>query len=77
MNVSTGLKANNPNSLSEFGGNVILTDISGRSALKSMDWIKRKGTTSKVKPSKQLLAEKKFTFPMSKVLYELVYHQNG
>ena len=30
-------KANDPNSLSEFGGNVILADMCGRSVLKSMD----------------------------------------
>ena len=37
----------------------------GRSVLKSMDWVKRKGTTGKVKPSKQLLAEEKYTFHIS------------
>ena len=47
------LKANNPNSLSEFGGNVILTDMWARGVLKSMDWVKRKGTTGKVEPLKQ------------------------
>ena len=64
------LKANNPNSLSEFGGNVILTDMWTKDVLKSMDWVKRKGTTDK--PSKQLLVEDKFTFQMSilKVIYE-------
>ena len=43
-----------------------------RGVLKSMDWVKRKGTTGKVEPSKQLLAEEKFSFQMSisKVVYE-------
>ena len=43
-----------------------------RGILKSMDWVKRKGTTGKVEPSKQLLAEEQFTFQMSisKVVYE-------
>ena len=27
-----------------------------------MDWVKRKGTTGKVEPSAQFLAEEKFTF---------------
>ena len=71
-------KANNPNSLSEFGGNVILADMCGRSVLKSMDWVKRKGTTGKVKPSKQLLAEEKYTFhiSISKVILSMIYHQS-
>ena len=45
-----------------------------RGVLKSMDWVKRKGTTGKVEPLKQLLAEEKFSFQMSisKVVYE--YH---
>ena len=59
------LKASNPNSLSEFGRNVILTDMRARDVLKSMDWVKHKGTKGKVEPSKQLLAEEKFTFRMS------------
>ena len=71
-------KANNPNSLSEFGGNVILTYMWARGVLKSMNWVKRKGTTGKVEPSKQLLAEEKFTFQMSisKVVLSIIYHQS-
>ena len=44
------LKANNPNSLSEFGGHVTLTDDWARGVLNSMNWVKRKGTTGKVEP---------------------------
>ena len=41
-NRGTERKANNPNSLSEFGGNVILIDIWVRGILKSMNCVKRK-----------------------------------
>ena len=56
------LKANRPNSLSEIGGGITLTDNWARGVLKSMDWVKRKGTTRKVEPSAQFLAEEKFIF---------------
>ena len=66
------LKANNPNSLYRFGENVILRVMWARGYFKSMDWVKRKGTTGKVELSKQLWAEEKFTFQMflSKIVYE-------
>ena len=66
------LKANNPNSLSEFGGHVTLTDDWARGVLNSMNWVKRKGTTGKVEPSPQFLVEEIFSFQMaiSKVVYE-------
>ena len=41
---------------------MILTDMLARGVLKSMDWVKRKGTTGKVNPLKQILAEEKFSF---------------
>ena len=56
------LKANDPNTLSEFGGTITLTEDWARSILRSMDWVKRKATTGKVEPSTQFLAEEKFTF---------------
>ena len=59
------LNANNPNSLSKFGGHIKLTDDWARGVLNSMDWVKRKVTTGKVEPSKQFLEEKKFTFQRS------------
>ena len=55
------LKANDPNSLLEFVGGVTLTDNWARRVLKSIDWVKRKGTTGKGEPSAQFLAEEKFT----------------
>ena len=45
------LTANNRNSLSEFGWNVILTDMWARGVLKSMDCDKRKGISEKMEPS--------------------------
>ena len=56
------LKANDPNTLSEFGGTITLTEDWARGILRSMDWVKRKATTGKVEPSTQFLAEEKFTF---------------
>ena len=56
------LKANDPNTLSEFGGTITLTEDWARGILRSMDWVKRKATTGKVEPSTQCLAEEKFTF---------------
>ena len=58
--------------MSEFGENVVLTGIWARSVLKSIDWVKLKGTTGKMEPLQKLLAEEKFTFQMSiaKVAYE-------
>lgn len=65
MVISVGngmLIGNDPNSLSEFGGGIKLTDILTRSVFKSINWVKRKGTTTKDKPIAQFLAEEKFTF---------------
>ena len=55
------LKANDPNSLLEFVGGITLADNWARRVLKSIDWVKRKGTTGKDEPSAQFLAEEKFT----------------
>ena len=63
LNIVNGaVRANNPNALKEFGGSLDLTDRSARAVLKQLKWSKRKGTTSKVDPSPQILAEEKFTF---------------
>ena len=63
LNIVKGVvKSNNPNALKEFGGSLDLTDRSARVVLKQLKWSKRKGTTSKVDPSPQILAEEKFTF---------------
>ena len=56
------LKVNEPNTLSEFGGIITLTEDWARGILRSMDWVKRKATTGKVEPFTQFLAEEKFTF---------------
>ena len=56
------LKANDPNTLSEFGGTITLTEDWARGILRSMDWVKRKATTGKVEASTQFLAAEKFTF---------------
>ena len=63
LNIAKGVvRANNPNALKEFSGSLDLTDRSARDVLKQLKWIKRKGTTGKVNPSPQFLAEGKFTF---------------
>ena len=48
--------------LKEFGGTTEFTERWTRSVLESLNWSKRRATTSKVEPSAQLLAEEKFTF---------------
>ena len=63
VNIAKGVvRANNPDILKEFGGTVELTNRWARSVLSDLNWSKRKGTTGKVKPSPQFLAEEKFTF---------------
>ena len=44
------LKANDPSVLPKFGGAITLTEDWGRGILKSIDWVKPKETTEKVKP---------------------------
>ena len=61
--IATGvIKANDPKSLREFDGSLELTEGWARNVLKSMDWVKRKGTTGKVEPCSKFLEEEKFTF---------------
>ena len=63
LNIAKGVvRANNPNALKEFGGNLDLTDRWTRDVLKQLKWSKRKGTNGKVDSSPQVLAEEKFTF---------------
>ena len=66
------LKAIDPNTLSEFGGHITLTDDWAKGILQSMDWVKRKGTTVKIEPSPQFLAEERFTFqkPIATIVYD-------
>ena len=63
INIGSGVvKANEPNLLKEYGGPLELTEDWARNFLKSMEWVKRKGTTGKTEPSDGFLAEEKFTF---------------
>ena len=63
LNIAKGVvKANNPNSLKEFGGTLKLTDRWVRDLLDSMEWNKRKGTTGKIEPLPQFLSVEIFTF---------------
>ena len=63
LNIAKGVvKSNNPDILVEVGGTVELTNRWARGILSDMNWCKRKGTTGKVEPSPQFLAEEKFTF---------------
>ena len=41
---------------------VTLTEDWAGGVLKSMNWVKRKGTTEKIEPSQQFLLEEKLTF---------------
>ena len=56
------VKANDPNLLREFSGDLHLTEGWARGVLEGMEWVQRKGTTGKVEPSPQFLAEVKFSF---------------
>ena len=63
ISIAAGVvKANNPNLLKEYGGDLVLTGKWARGVLGKLTWSKRKGTIGKVDPSPQFLAEKKFTF---------------
>ena len=63
VNIAKGVvMANNPDILKEFGGNVGLTNRWARSVLSDLSCSKIKGTTGKIEPSPQFLAEEKFTF---------------
>ena len=68
MVVSMGnwvLKANDPNTLSEFPGHINLTNDWSRATLQSTDWVKCKGTNGKIEPSSQLQTEERFIFQKS------------
>ena len=56
------VKANEPDLLKEHGGHLELTEDWARHLLKSMKWVKRKGTTGKVEPSEKFLQEEKFSY---------------
>ena len=57
------VKANNPNLLKEYGGDLVLTDKWARGVLEKLTWSKHKGTTGKLNPPPpQFLDEENFTF---------------
>ena len=56
------VKANEPDLLKEHGGHLELTEYWARHLLKSLEWVKRKGTTGKVEPSEKFLQEEKFSY---------------
>ena len=56
------VKANEADLLKEHGGHLELTEDWVRHLLKSMEWVKRKGTTGKVEPSEKFLQEEKFSY---------------
>ena len=56
------VKANEPDLLKEHGGHLEQTEDWARHLLKSMEWVKRKRTTSKVEPSEKFLQEEKFSY---------------
>ena len=61
--IGTGvIKSNCPSKLKDFGGLIALTEGWARDVLKSIGWSKRKGTTGKIKPSKQFLLEEKLIY---------------
>ena len=56
------IKANELKNLREFGGSLELTESWVRNVLKSMDWMKRKGTAGKVESCPKFPEEEKITF---------------
>ena len=61
--IGTGvIKSNCPSKLKDFEGLIALTEGWARGVLKSIGWSKRKGTTGKIKPSKQFLLEEKLIY---------------
>ena len=59
------LKSNDPKTLSEFGGQITLTEDWTRSTLQSVDCIKWKETIRSIEPLSQLLVEERFVFQNS------------
>ena len=56
------LKANDPNTLSEFCSTITSTDNWAAGISQSMDWVQTNRTTGKEEPSTHLLVQEKFTF---------------
>ena len=56
------IEANCQSKLKDFGGHMVLTKVWASGVLKSIEWSKRKGATSKIKPKDQFLVKEKLTF---------------
>ena len=69
------LKESNPNYFPELEGN-FMTDMWGQGVLKSIAWVKHKGSTGKVEPSKQLLGKQNLIFKClsQKFFMSMIYH---
>ena len=67
------VKSSNPILLRKNAGSLQLTEDWARGVLKSMNWVKRKGTTGKTELSRQFLLEEKLTFQM-KISGAIFYH---
>ena len=74
MAIGNGVvKSNNSILLKENGGSLQLTEDWASEVLKSMNWVKRKGTTGKIEPSKQFFFEEKLTY-QKKISGAIFYH---
>ena len=67
------VKSNNPVLWKENEGSLQLTEDWARGVLKSMNWVKRKGITGKIKPPQQFLLEEELTF-QKKLFGAIFYH---
>ena len=67
------VKSNNPILLKENGGPLQLTEDWATRVLKSMNLVKRKGTTGKLEPTQQFLLEEKLTC-QKKISGAIFYH---
>ena len=63
ISIATGVvRANNPNLLKEYDGDLVLTNKWSRGVLEKLTWSKLKGTTRKVDSFPQFLVEENFPF---------------
>lgn len=69
------VKSNNPTMLMENGSPLELTEDRTRGVLKSLKWTKRKQTTGKMEPSKQLHEEENLKFSCRTQCFRGTYHK--
>ena len=75
MAIGNGLvKSNNPILFKEHGRSLQLMEDWTGGILKSMNWMKKKGTTGKIEPSQQSILEEKSTF--QKKIFGAVFHHD-